>query len=156
MKDKHITDMLDSSSLASLSEHDLQTIRAHVESCASCTRAYQAAQVSALLINERATEPDQNINPFFQTRVMAAWREQQDRQSVPAFMRLWKTAGALVTSLALTTAALAALTFTIPASQTSEETVTAVESMVVDAETEKTLTEEQMLRRDVRDDEGAR
>jgi hypothetical protein len=155
MKDKHITDILDNAPLASLSEQDLRTIHAHVIECVVCHQAYRAAQLSELLVKDRAAE---EINPpaFFQTRVMAAWREQRDRESAPAFMRLWKTAGALVTSLALTTVALAALTFTIPASQTSEETSAAVESMVVDAETEETLTEEQMLSAMYVDDEGAR
>ena len=75
-----------------------------------------------------------------------------------AFGRLWKSAGALVASLALTTAALAALSFTVPqATQTSSETNPAVESMVLDgADTEDQLTEEQMLSAMYVDDEGSR
>lgn len=156
MKDKHITDILDNAPLASLSEHDLRTIRAHVSECVVCDQAYRTAQLAELLVKNRAAE-EIEPSPFFQTRVMTAWREQQSGARVPAFTRLWKTAGALVSSLALTTAALAALTFTIPeATQTSEETSTAVESMVLDAETEGALTEEQMLSAMYVDDEGAR
>jgi hypothetical protein len=157
MKDKHITGILDKAPLASLSEHDLRTVRAHVSECIVCHQAYRTAQLSELLVKDRAAE-EIEPSPFFQTRVMAAWREQQASVGVPAFWRLWKSAGALVSSLALTTVALAALTFTIPeATQTSEEAGTAVESMVLDgAETEEALTEEQMLSAMYVDDEGAR
>jgi TctA family transporter len=54
------------------------------------------------MIKERAQaaiEP----SPFFQTRVMAAWREQQAVESVPAIMRLWRSSRALVSSMALAT-----------------------------------------------------
>src|SRR6185369_11291408 len=78
-----------------------------------CGTAFEAAQVSALVIKQRAQvkiEP----SPFFQTRVMAAWREQQNVESVPAFLRLWKSASALVSTMALATIALGALTFVYP------------------------------------------
>jgi hypothetical protein len=60
-------------------------------------------------------------SPFFQTRVMAALREQQAVESVPAMWRLWKSAKVLVSSMAVTTAALAALSFVLPASSTPVE-----------------------------------
>ena len=55
----------------------------------SCRNAYEAARLSAVVIKSRAQvtiEP----SPFFQTRVMAALREQQAVDSVPAMFRLWK------------------------------------------------------------------
>lgn len=150
MKDKHITHMLDSSSLASLTEHDLQRIRAHVESCESCSRAYEAAQVAALLIKERATESAQNINPFFQTRVLAAWREQQSIARVPAFRRLWNSTGALVASMAATTAALAVLTFVAPSAELNSQPAAALipnsaEAILLDEQEMDQFTEEQLL-----------
>lgn len=117
MKDNHITDLLDNSPPANLSERDLKTIRTHVEDCTACRNAFEAAQLSEVLVKERATEAIEP-SPFFQTRVMAAWREQQESNAVPAFTRLWKSAGALVSSMALTTAAIAALSFIIPGSAT--------------------------------------
>jgi hypothetical protein len=45
---------------------------------------------------------------------MAAWRERQAVREVSAFRRLWNATGALVSSMALTVAALAALTFLGP------------------------------------------
>ena len=158
MKDKHITDILDNSSLVNLSEHEMQSIRAHIGSCAACTQAYQAAQLSDLVVKERAAEAIEPP-PFFQTRVMAAWREQQASGPVPALWRLWKSAGALVSSLALTTAALAALSFAIPetTTQTPVETAANIESVVLEGtEGEGQMTEEQMLSAMYVDDEGTR
>jgi predicted anti-sigma-YlaC factor YlaD len=156
MKYKHITEILDNASPASLSEQDRETVRAHASECTACRQAYEAAQLSGLLIKERTAEAIEP-SPFFQTRVMAAWREQQAAGRMPAFERFWKSAGALVSSLALTTAALAVLSFTVPETQTSAETSPAVESMVLDgAETEEQLTEEQMLSAMYVDDEGSR
>ena len=117
MKQTHIIDILDNSPLASLTETELLTVRSHSESCLACRSAYEAAQLSTLLIKERAAE---TIEPsaFFQTRVLAALREQQAGNNVPVLSRLWKSAGALVSSMAMTTAALAALSFMAPGTGT--------------------------------------
>ena len=74
MKGEHITDVLDNAALATLSPRELEEIRAHAQNCMTCGNALAAAQVSAMMIKERAQvaiEP----SPFFQTRVLAAWRE---------------------------------------------------------------------------------
>ena len=95
MKDKHITEILDKASIGSLSESELNEVRAHVLGCMSCRDAYEAARLSAVVIQSRAQvviEP----SPFFQTRVMAALREQQRVESMPAMLRLWRSAKALV------------------------------------------------------------
>ena len=113
MKDKHITEILDNESIANLSEFELNEVRIHVKDCVSCRDAYEAARLSAVIIKSRAQatiEP----SPFFQTRVMAALREQQAVESIPAMFRLWKSARALVSSMAVTTAALAVLSFVLP------------------------------------------
>lgn len=115
MKDNHITDLIENTPWASLSASDHKTIRAHVDICTACRDAFAAAQLSELLVRERAAEAFEP-SPFFQTRVMAAWREQQEGNATPALWRLWKSAGALVSSMALTTAAIAALTFMVPGS----------------------------------------
>src|SRR5690349_23900221 len=104
MKDKHITEILDKASIAALSESELNEVRAHVLECMSCRDAYEAARLSVVVIQSRAQaviEP----SPFFQTRVMAALREQQAVESVPAMLRLWRSAKALVSTMAVTTAA---------------------------------------------------
>ena len=155
MKDKHITDVLDNAALATLSPSELEEIRAHARDCKPCESAFAAAQLSALVIRERAQvviEP----SPFFQTRVMAALRDQQAVESVPAIWRLWQSARWLVSSMAVTTAALAALSFTIsaPATATLEQTAMALsaESVIFDQGGEE-LTYEQVLNAIVADDE---
>ena len=156
MNDKHITELLDSTALASLSQRELEEIRAHARECEPCGNAFAAAQVSALVIKQRAQaviEP----SPFFQTKMMAAWREQQATESVPAMWRLWKSARALVSSMALTTAALGALSFMVsaPTSNTLDATAStfSAESVILGQDSDDQLTYEQVLNAIYTDDE---
>src|SRR5689334_16493737 len=118
MKDKHITEVLDNAALASLSPGELDEIRVHAGECETCRTAFAAAQISAVMIKER-TQVTIEPSPFFQTRVMAAWREQQATESVPAIVRLWRSSRALVSSMALATVALGALSFVVSAPSTA-------------------------------------
>lgn len=156
----HIRQILDETSLASLSESELGSIRAHAANCADCARVFEAAQLSQLLIKSRADEGAAsalNANPFFQTRVLAAWREQ--RESGWSFGRLWKTTGALVSSMVVTTAALAALTFIVPAEEATTASTavasTSAESVMFD-QAEDEMTNEQVLNAIYYDEEDAR
>ena len=150
MKEKHVIDILENSPLASLSESELNAIRAHAESCSACRRAYEAARISTLLIKERTTET-MEPSPFFQTRVLAALREQQN--NVPVLSRLWKSAGALVSLMAVTTAVLAALSFLAPGAGTgtSQETTAALSPYSTEAvvfnqdQSDDQITDEQIL-----------
>ena len=67
------------------------------------------------MLNERAAEIVEP-SPFFHTRVLAALRERQNEG--PAFKRLWRTAGALVSSMAAAVVLFGALTFLAPATPT--------------------------------------
>ncbi|MEA2172785.1 MAG: hypothetical protein QOD00_377 [Blastocatellia bacterium] len=116
MKDEHITNMLDNTPLALLGESELAAIRAHAGACPECRRAFEAAQVSGLLLRERAAETFEP-SPFFQTRVLAALRERRAATETSALRRLWQATGALVSSMAVTVAALAFLTFISPSHQ---------------------------------------
>jgi hypothetical protein len=148
MKDKHIIEIIDSVALASLSRIEIDEVKAHTRDCESCRTAFEAAQVSALVLRERAQvkiEP----SPFFHTRVLASLREQQAAaESAPAFGRLWKSARALVSSMAVVTMALAVMTFVYPdpATAVTEQTVSidAAESVILD-QTDEQLTYEQVL-----------
>jgi anti-sigma-K factor RskA len=125
MQDEHITGLLEGAPFASLSERELATIKAHTAACSACQRAYEAARLSALLLKERATESVEP-SPFFQTRVLAALRERQANEAW-SFARLWKSAGALVSSMAALVALLAGLTFLAPATQpTTTQTLATV------------------------------
>ncbi len=114
MKEVHIIELLEQAPLAALSEGELNTIRAHTSACEACSKAYEAAQLATLLVKERAAETIEP-SPFFQTRVMATWRE---RQTVSSPLRMWKAAKTLVSAMAATVAALAVLTFVVPSAGT--------------------------------------
>ena len=147
MKVEHIIEILDSTSLKNLSAEQLEIVQIHIRECMSCESAYQAAKVSSRLIKERAqttVEP----SPFFQTRVMVAWRERQAIENTPVLSRLWKSAGALVSSMAVTTAALAALSFVIPApiSTSADETATySAESVLLGQTSDDQMSYDQVL-----------
>ena len=55
MKDKHIIDVLDNRSLLNLSESELSEIQVHVRECLSCREAYEAARVSAMVLQKPIT-----------------------------------------------------------------------------------------------------
>ncbi|HWF88679.1 MAG TPA: hypothetical protein VE980_09615 [Pyrinomonadaceae bacterium] len=156
---KHITEILDKASIATLSESELNEVRAHVLECMSCRDAYEAARLSAVVLKNRAQvviEP----SPFFQTRVMAALREQQAVESVPAMLRLWRSAKAVVSTMAVTTAALAVVSFMQP-SQTAPATeqtasVYSAYSVIMDQDADEQMSYEQVLNTIYDEDDDAR
>jgi len=157
MKDKHIIDVLDNRPILNLSESELSEIQGHVRDCVSCREAYEAARVSAIVLQSRAQatiEP----SPFFQTRVMAAWREQQAVESVPAMWRLWSSAKALVSTMAVTTAALAVLSFVMPSTPASDQAVSelSAESVIMGQASDEQMSYEQVLATIYEDDDEAR
>ena len=159
MKDKHIIDILDNTSIASLSESELSEVQAHAQECVSCREAYKAARLSAFVLQSRAQEKIEP-SPFFHTRVMAAWREQQAADSVPAMLRLWKSARAIVSSMAVTTAALAVLSFVLPAQTTplTDQTasILSAESVIMGQGSDDQVSYEQVLSTIYEDDDDAR
>src|SRR5215510_11157947 len=159
MKHKHITEILDNASMAALSANELNEVRAHALECGPCRSAYEAARLSAVVLKSRAQaaiEP----SPFFQTRVMAALREQREVESVPAFSRLWKSAKVLVSSMALTTAALGVLTFVLPgtAAVSDDQAISAysADSVIMGQNADDQMTYEQVLSTIYEDDDDAR
>src|SRR5688572_27621423 len=117
MSTNHIISLIESAPLTSLSESNLIAIRAHTGDCGDCRRAFEAAQISVLLLQERAAETFEP-SPFFHTRVLATLRERQIASEQWGWTKVWRAAGALASSMVATVAALAVLTFVIPGSQT--------------------------------------
>ena len=147
MKEHHIIEVIDSVAFASLSQTELDEMKAHTQDCATCLNAFEAAQLSALVIKQRA-EVKIEPSPFFHTKVLAALRERQKVESVPAFARLWKSASALVSSMALATIALAVMTFVYPDPATAVTDQLAsgdVAEAVIFGQTDEQLTYEQVL-----------
>lgn len=118
MSNNHIINLIESAPLASLSESDLNAIREHTPNCVECHRAFEAAQISALLLKVRAAETFEP-SPFFHTRVLATLREREQAGGLWAWTKVWRAAGALASSMVATVAALAVLTFVIPGGQTT-------------------------------------
>lgn len=114
MKDQHIIAILESTRFVSLSDGEHSAIRAHSANCDECSRAYKVAFVSASLLENRMAEIIEP-SPFFHTRVMAAIREKQT--DVPAFARMWRAAGALVSSMAAAVVLFAVLSFAVSGEQ---------------------------------------
>ena len=159
MKDKHITEILDSASIAMLSESELNEIHVHALECMPCRDAFEAARLSAVVIKSRA-EVTIEPSPFFQTRVMAALREQQAVENVPAMLRLWRSAKALVSTMAVTTAALAVVSFMQPSQTTpvADQSVSlySADSLIMDQNTDDQLSYEQVLSTIYEDEDDAR
>lgn len=116
MRDEHIINIIEHAPPSGLSDGELANVRAHTEYCGECRRAFEAAQISQLLLRERVAETFEP-SPFFQTRVLAALRERQAAGETSAFRRLWNATGALVSSMAATVAALVVLTVFAPGTQ---------------------------------------
>src|SRR5712664_145389 len=91
---KHIISLIENAPLASLTPSDLTTIRRHTDDCVDCRRAFEAAQISMLLLRERAAETFEP-SPFFHTRVLATLRERQSAGGQWAWNRVWRAAGGL-------------------------------------------------------------
>jgi|SRR6266850_375590 len=121
MSKNHIISLIESAPLASLSESDLNSIRTHTNDCVECRRAFEATQISMLLLKKRTPETFEPP-PFFHTRVLAALRERQTVGDQWGWTKVWRAAGTLASSMVATVAALAVLTLVIPASQTGSKT----------------------------------
>ena len=131
MKDNHIIEILEQASFTSLSKTDLIAIEIHTNECENCRRAYEAAYVASALLQQRAAElfaPP----PFFETRVLAVLREKR-ADDAWGFARLWRTAGALVSSMAATVAVLAALSFALPSGDVASNVVSAANTYSAEA-----------------------
>jgi len=113
---EHIISLIESTALSALSEIELSAIRAHNGDCSDCRRAFEAAQISVLLLKERVAEAFEP-SPFFHTRVMAHLRERQIANESWAWGRIWRATGALASSMVATVVALAILTFMVPGTQ---------------------------------------
>jgi hypothetical protein len=150
MRNQHVIGILESNPLSELNENDLGEIQAHSLLCASCRQAYEAAQVSAILLRERAAESFEP-SPFFQTRVLAALRERRAENESWAWSRLWRTAGAVASSMVATVAALAILTFVVPATPSADSQSPAVSPYSTEAVllNESALSDDQLSNSDV-------
>ena len=139
MRDEHVKDILDRGDVSALAAADFERVRAHAAGCPECLRALSAARASSLLLSARAAE-EFAPPPFFETRVLAAFRERRQRGGAWSLRRLWNAAGSLVASMALAVAALAAVTALGPDASPAE---TASAAYVYSAEEQQALAQGQ-------------
>lgn len=100
MRDNHIIKMLDEKPFSGMDDGDIEGAESHIEACEQCKSAYDAARLAASLIQARTSETVVP-GPFFKTRVMAAIRERHLTPEEPAIVRMWRAAGALISTMAL-------------------------------------------------------
>lgn len=135
MKNEHILELIENMPLSEISESELVRIRTHATECASCKKAFVAAQISTALLKERTAEVFEPTS-FFQTRVLAALRERQNANDW-SWARMWRATGVLASSMLASVVAIAVLTFVAPATQTDSDVSLAgntysAEAMVLD------------------------
>jgi predicted anti-sigma-YlaC factor YlaD len=149
MNDKHILEILDEKRFIELGEDDLETIQNHSAECSSCNSAFEAARISAVLLDIRAENPAIEPSPFFQAKMMNALRAKQNlRKPFAAFRRWWQASSILVGSMLLLVFAFVALTFLAPKSKTDEAVSTynlySTDSVILNQKP-RNLTTEQTL-----------
>jgi hypothetical protein len=109
MGEEHIIELLDTRPLNDLRESELFRVKEHTAICARCSHAFQAAQLSNLLLRRRA-ELEIEQSPFFQTNLMAAIKDEQIQIGPFSFLRIWSEANRLIYSMAALTIILGLIT----------------------------------------------
>lgn len=153
MKSKHITKILDQTAFAELSEANKTVISKHIIDCDGCRKAFESARVSHLLMKSKAVAEIPSPSPFFQAKVMNAWRERQlPRRPVEAFRRWWQASAVPVFMMLVTLGVLISLTFLAPQSSTEDSTAEVTnfrlyttEGVILNQRAPRNLTNEQLF-----------
>ncbi len=150
MNDKHILEILDRQRFSELSENELRSIEIHSAECADCRQAFEAARISAVLLNVRAEIPAALPSPFFEAKILNAIREKQNvRKPIAAFWRWWQASYPLVCSMLFIVLTLGALTFFAPNSKSEEAVSTynlySADAVILNQKPPRNLTTEQAL-----------
>ncbi len=150
MKDRHILEILDRAVFAELGEDDLKSIQIHSANCSDCRQAYEAARVSAVLLDVRAAIPAVEPSAFFRSKILTAIREKQNlRKPIAAFRRWWQASYALVCSMLFIVVTLAALTILAPKSNSEQAVSTynlySTDSVILNQNPPRNITTEQAL-----------
>jgi hypothetical protein len=120
MPENHILKTLEEKPFHILTGDDLAGIESHTTVCAQCKAAYDAARISASLLQARASV-ELEVPPFFNTRVMAAIRERRLSTEEAPFVRMWRAAGALVSTFAVLLVVLTGMTIFVESPDSQNE-----------------------------------
>ena len=153
MNKRHITEILDRFDFKRIPETDLLEISRHVAVCDDCRRSFRAAELTSLMIkNEAAESPVPS--PFFQVKVLNAWREKQNLpKPMAAFRRWWQATAAPVSIMVLTVIGLIGVSVFAPVSgaddsqaRQSSDYLYTTEAIILNQKTASDLTTEQIFR----------
>lgn len=153
MTHQSILKILDENKFAELSKADLERIEKHADTCQSCRKAFNAARFTSILFENPQVSQAIEPSPFFQAKVLTAWREKQAIQKpLAAFYRWWQASAALIVLMLMTVAGLIALTAFAPNSNANEIQANqqnfnlySTDSIILNQQSAKKLTAEQVL-----------
>lgn len=153
MTHQTILKLLDENKFAELSKADLTRIEEHAAVCQICRKALSATRISAVLFENPQAHEIFEPSPFFQTKVLTAWREKQAIQKpLAAFYRWWQASAALIVLMLMTVAGLIALTAFAPNSSQNEIQANqqnfnlySTDAIILNQQSAKKLTAEQVL-----------
>lgn len=150
MKETHILEILDHKGFAEIKGDELGRVQNHCAECSNCRQAFEAARISAVLLNARSEIAPVEPNAFFQSKVLNAIRERQQlRNPIAAFRRWWQASYALVCSMLFVVISLALLTVFAPKPESAQASSTynlySTDSVILNQRPPQTLTTEQAL-----------
>lgn len=144
MKEQHILDILDNTQFEALSADELTMIREHNADCGDCRSAFGAARFASAMLKFDSEENIFEPTPFFQTKVMAAIREQRATgRNIWDFWRIWQASGSLVGAMVLLVAGLMFATILAPSSSAGSDI------MAIADESEAIVFEQEVTLRDM-------
>jgi len=154
MNKRHITEILDRTDFGKISATDLLEIGEHTAICGDCRRSFHAAQTTSLMLKKLAAGESFEPTPFFQTKVLNAWREKQNLpKPIAAFRRWWQATAAPVSVMVLTVIALIGISIFAPISGTgdsqarqSSDYLYTTEAVILNQKPASDLTTEQIFR----------
>ncbi len=120
MNSRHITKILDRTEFDRISEDDAAEIGEHIRGCRNCRTAFHSARISSTLLKAENFADAPAPTPFFQSKVLNAWREKQQVQKPFAvFWRWWQASATLVLLMFIAVAALTAVSLVAARSETA-------------------------------------
>lgn len=151
MKDRHILEILDQAGFNEIEGEELAAVQNHCAGCPDCRRAFEAARISAVLLNARAAAaPVVEPSAFFQSKVLNAIREKQQlRSPIAAFRRWWQASYALVCSMMFVVITLALLTIIAPKPESAQAAsngyLYTTDAVILNQNPPRSITTEQAL-----------
>lgn len=153
MKSRHITKILDRTEFNRISADDLTEIGEHINGCQNCRAAFHSARISSILLKESSLTEPLAPTPFFQAKVLNAWREKQIVQKpVAVFWRWWQASATLVLLMFVTVIGLMTVTLVASNSETavnrrnnSEMNLYSADTVILNQKPPRNLTTEQVF-----------